>query len=57
MAHEGVAEAAEGFAISHFFGEDIGGVAFTADMSDGNSALFDPLAHNILLELDMTFAF
>jgi hypothetical protein len=57
MIHEGVAAAAEVCAISHFFGEDIGGAAFTADMSDGNSTLFDPVKHNILLELNMKIAF
>jgi hypothetical protein len=57
MAHEGAAEGAEVCAVLHFFGEDVGGVAFTADMSDGDSTLFDPLACNILIELDMMIAF
>jgi hypothetical protein len=57
MAHEGVTEVAEVCTILHFFGEGIRGVAFTTDMSNSNSTLFDLLVCNILFELDLMIAF
>jgi hypothetical protein len=40
-------------AVTHFFGEDIGWIAFTTDVSDGDTAILDPFTGSILAVFDV----
>jgi hypothetical protein len=56
-AHKRIAEAAEISAVSHFLGEDVGYVAFPADMGNGDGAVGNPLTCRIFPVFDVAIAF
>ncbi len=56
-AHECIAKAAEVGTVSHFLGENIRGVALSADMSDGDCAVGDPFPCGVFTILDVAVAF
>jgi hypothetical protein len=53
-AHEGVAEATEIGAVTHFLVKYIGDIVFTTDVGDGNGAIGDPFACGIFSVLNVT---
>ena len=56
-AHKRVTEATEISAVPHLLGEDVGDVAFPADVRNGDGAVGDPFACRIFFVLDVTIAF
>ncbi len=56
-AHKRIAETAEISAVLHFLCEDVGYVAFPADVGNGDGAVGDPFTCRILLVLNVTIAF
>ncbi len=51
--HERVLEAAEIGAVSHFLGEDVGDVVFSADVRNQDSAIGNPFSCGVLLVFDV----
>ena len=51
--HEGVSDPTKVRAITHFFCENVGGIAFSVDVCDRDDTLLDPLTSGIFLIFDM----
>ena len=52
--HEGVLDPTKVCAFTHFFCENVGGIAISIDVCDRDDTFLDPLTSGIILILDMT---
>jgi len=55
--HERIAKSAEICAIAHFFGENVGRIAFPADVRNGKGTVRDPFAGRVFPVLDVAITF